>query len=302
MEQVTLNSGGITLKVLDYGALIQELWVPDGHGKKRNVVVGFERPSDYLTDAYCLGASVGRFAGRISGEGFELDGVFYPLHHENGVHLHGGKEGFQKKYWQIAQIDKGVHPSIELTYLSQDMEEGYPGNLKATVRYQLIENTLHVRYTAVADKKTIVNLTNHAYFKLDDTPSIGEHLLKLNCSSFLETHENLLPTGNILSVSNTSYDFRVERPIETPFFDTPMVLDNNKGYAAVLTSTVSGIKMGVATDQPALVVYTPKKFPGICFEAQNYPDAPNHRHFPSAVLRPGETYQNETKFVFDIDS
>ena len=298
MKQVTLNNGVITLKVLDYGALIQELWVPDAFGKKRNVVVGFHRPTDYLADQYCLGASVGRFAGRISGKGFELEGTFYPLHHKNGVHLHGGKEGFQKKYWQIAQIDEGQHPFIELTYLSKDMEEGYPGNLKASVRYQLIENALHISYSATTDKTTIVNLTNHSYFKLDSAPTIAEHLLKLNSTSFLETHANLLPTGNILSVSNTSYDFRMERPIGEPLFDTPMVLENNKGFAAELTSTVSGITMGVSTDQPAMVVYTPKRFSGICFETQNFPDAPNHRHFPSAVLRPGDVYRNETKFVF----
>ncbi|UJH66847.1 aldose epimerase family protein [Allomuricauda sp. SCSIO 65647] len=301
MKQVTLKNDAITLKVLDYGALVQELWVMDNSGKKRNVVIGFENAADYLTDEYCLGASVGRFAGRISKGKFELDGTSYSLHNDDGVHLHGGKEGFHKKYWTITEVNENENPFVKLTYRSKHLEEGYPGNLEVSVTYQLTQNKLNIGYTAITDKKTVVNLTNHSYFRLDDAPTIGQHELQLNCPYYLKTHENLLPTGEIMPVDNTPYDFRGQRPIATPFLDTPFAIDHKAEYAAILKSAKSGISMKVKTNQPAVVVFTPVPFAGICFETQNYPDAPNYPHFPSSILEPGKTYSNESQFVFEND-
>lgn len=300
MKQVTLHTPFITLIVLNYGAIIQKLIVKDKDGKPTNVVVGHEFPSDYEYDNKHLGACTGRYAGRISNGGFELDRTTYPLFHKNGVHLHGGKRGFAKKLWRIENIDYGKEPFIKLSYLSEHLEEGYPGNLKATVTYKLVENELHIIHEATTDRSTVVNLTNHSYFCLDDDQTINKQRLQLNCSKYVETDEDLLPTGNVISVTASDYDFLEEKQIGTTRLDTPMVNNSVKDVVASLSSEKSGISMKVTTDQPAVVVYTPNDFAAICFETQNYPDAPNHNNFPNSVLRPGQVYQNNSKFVFDL--
>lgn len=300
LKQVTISTPFITLIVLDYGAIIQKLLVKDKNGNSTNVVVGYDYASKYLKDSVCLGASVGRYAGRISKGSFELDRETYNLHVNNGVHLHGGKEGFHKKYWTFESINYGAEPYVVMSYLSRHLEEGYPGNLKTTVTYQLRGNELHITYRATTDRTTVVNLTNHSYFKLDDSESIGDHHLQLNCPDYLETHENLLPTGKLLPVKGTKYDFLVDKPIDNKRLDTSFAIGLKTDMAAKLSSKKSGIEMEVTTNQPGVVVYTPLKFPAICFETQNFPDAPNHEHFPSSILRPGEKYSNESKFKFDL--
>ncbi len=300
LKQVTISTPFITLIVLDYGAIIQKLLVKDKNGKSTNVVVGYDFASKYLSDTVCLGASVGRYAGRISNGGFELDRETYDLYVNNGVHLHGGKAGFHKRYWTFDSIDYGTEPYVKLSYLSKHLEEGYPGNLRATVTYTLKANELHISYQATTDRTTVVNLTNHSYFKLDDALKIDKYELQLNCPDYLETHENLLPTGKLLPVKGTKYDFLNEKPIENKRLDTPFAIGLQSAIAAKLSSKKSGIGMEVTTNQPGLVVYTPLKFPAICFEAQNFPDAPNHDHFPSSILRPGERYLNESTFKFDL--
>ncbi len=286
---------------MDYGAIIQKILVKDKEGNSRNVVVGYDYPSLYPTDKAFLGACVGRYAGRISKGKFELDRQTYPLFTEHGMHLHGGKEGFGKKYWTIEEVHRGKNPFVKLSYFSKHLEEGYPGNLNVFVTYRLVENTLQITHEAATDRTTVINLTNHSYFKLDDSESVNHYELQLNCSQMVETQENLLPTGNIITVKNTEYDFLNRKKIAGQPLDTPYIINPDAATAAKVSSKKSGISMEVSTNQPAVVVYTPPHFPGICFETQNYPDAPNQKNFPSSVLRPGERYLNDSKFTFDIE-
>lgn len=298
MNQVTIKNDFISLTVLDYGAIIQKLIVKDKEGKATNVVVGLEEPQKYLTDRKALGACIGRYAGRISNGSFTLDGVLYPLYSNNGVHLHGGKEGFGKKYWTISQVNDGADPSVTLTYLSKDMEEGYPGNLKVTVTYRLVGSSLYIVHQATTDKATPVNLTNHSYFNLDGEEQLDHYDLRMPCPEYIELGQDLVPTGNILSVADTDLDFRDPKKIGKVRFDTPFVLDPALPFNTLLSSQKSGISMEVLTNQPAIVVYTPPEFASICFETQNYPDAPNRPSFPNSILYPGETYNNTTEFKF----
>ncbi len=301
LKQVTINTPFITLIVLDYGAIIQKLLVKDKDGNSRNVVVGYDYPSLYPTDKVFLGACVGRFAGRISNAAFELDRQTYPLYGEHGMHLHGGKEGFGKKYWKIEEVGHGKEPFVKLSYFSKHLEEGYPGNLNVNVTYRLSNNTLQITHEATTDRTTIVNLTNHSYFRFDNAESVNHYELQLNCTKMVETFENLLPTGKIVPVKDTEFDFMVRKKIAGQPLDTPYVVDADSESVGKVYSKKTGISMEVITNQPAVVVYTPPHFPGICFETQNFPDAPNHKNFPSSVLRPGEKYFNDSKFVFGIE-
>ena len=300
LKQVTISNPFITLIVLDYGAIIQKLLVKDDEGRYTNVVVGFDYPSQYRNDNASLGACIGRYAGRISKGGFTLDRKSYPLFNEKGVHLHGGKEGFGKKYWTIEEVHKGDEPYVRLSYFSKHLEEGYPGNLKVTVTYKISNNELHIIHEATTDFTTVVNLTNHSYFKLDNENSIDHYFLKLNCPKIVETHENLLPTGKLTPIKDTPFDFSTERQIGDTRLDTPFATDDHSSFVAMVYSTKSGISMEVNTNQRGVVIYTPQHFPAICFETQNFPDAPNHPNFPSSVLRPSETYRNASIFKFDL--
>ncbi|WP_036157910.1 aldose epimerase family protein [Maribacter forsetii] len=302
MKQVTISNAYLTLMVLDYGATIQKLLVKGEDGEYTNVVVGYNHPSRYRLDDNALGASIGRYAGRISEGGFVLDRERYHLYQEDGVHLHGGKEGFHQKYWTIDEVDNSDKPFVKLSYTSKHLEEGYPGNLTVSVTYKLMNNALQVIYEGMTDRSTVINLTNHAYFKLDDNPYIDEYDLQLNCPYRLETKDNLLPTGDIIPVRKTEFDFLLPKKIGLQRFDTIYIKDIGNEKVAELHSKTSGINMKVYTNQPALVVYTPPDFPSICFEAQNYPDAPNQPDFPKSVLRPGDIYNNISIFKFDIDS
>ncbi len=298
MNQITIKNKHIELTILNYGAIIQKLLVKNKNGKLINVVVGNDNPIEYLNDDICLGACVGRFAGRISSKGFELDDKNYPLYIENDCHLHGGKEGFAKKYWNIDEVGHDKQPYVKLSYRSPHMEEGYPGNLTAMVTYTLVDNALCITHTAQTDETTVVNLTNHSYFKLDDEDSIDHYNLQLQCPEILETRENLVPTGKIISVKNTDYDFLMEKKIGKIRLDTPFVVSSDTQKAARVYSEKSGIFMEVTTNQPAVVVLTSPVVPALCFETQNYPDAPNNPSFPSSILLPGESYHNQAIFKF----
>ncbi|MGB5819886.1 MAG: aldose epimerase family protein [Saonia sp.] len=298
MKQITIKNDFISLTVLDYGAIIQKLQVKDKYGNTRNVVVGYENPLEYINDGFSLGACIGRYAGRISKESIILKGKTYPIYAENGIHLHGGKEGFGKKYWTFIEKSPDKYPFVELSYLSPDMEEGYPGNLKATVTYKLLDNALHITHKAITDKTTVVNLTNHSYFQLDDADTVDHYKLYVNSSQRLEICKDLIPTGKHIPVLNSDYDFLSDRRISKISLDTPYIIDDNTKEAAKVYSDITGIHMQVTTNQPAMVLYTPKSFPAICFETQNYPDAPNKPHFPSSILHPGETYYNHSVFEF----
>ena len=298
VEQVSIKNDFLSLKVLNYGARIQELLFRDKKGNWQNMVVGLKDPEEYLKDSVSLGACVGRFAGRISSGGFTLDGVFYPLYSEEGIHLHGGKEGFAYKYWEILEVSEGHDPYIRLSYSSPHLEEGYPGNIQVILTYQLEKNSLKITHEATTNQDTVLNLTNHSYFKLDEDNSVSHYELKLGCKKVLATHPDLLPTGQLLDVAQTDWDFQEARAIGQTRFDTPFALHSN--FVASISSPMSGIRMQVSTNQPAVVVFTPPWFAGICFETQNYPDAPNIPAFPSCVLKAGESYLNRSVFSFDL--
>ena len=260
MQQVTIKNNFISLGVLDYGAIVQKILFRDKNGKELNLVVGFENPEDYLEDQKVLGACVGRFAGRISNGGFRINDTSYNLFTVDGVHLHGGKNGFSKKYWTLDKVVHEEQPMVKLNYKSP----------------------------------------HHSYFCLDKTNSIDHYELQLECPEILETYNNLLPTGNLVSVTDTEYDFLNRKKIAQKRLDTPYVVSQNAKKVGELYSLVSGIRMKVESNQPAVVVYTPPEFAAICFETQNYPDAPNIKSFPSALLHPGETYCNQAVFTFDL--
>jgi aldose 1-epimerase len=264
------------------------------------VVVGYEEPEKYLSDNKSLGACIGRYAGRISNSGFHINNLHYPIFSKDGVHLHGGQKGFGKRYWTIEQVQDGENPFVKLSYLSKDMEEGYPGNLKSTVTYKLVGPSLFIIHEATTDKATPVNLTNHSYFNLDGAETIDHWDLRLSCPEYLETDAKLLPTGKLVSVKNTKYDFLEMKKIGHVRLDTPFVMDSSLKEKTMLASQKSGLSMEVITNQPGVVVYTPLAFAAICFETQNFPDAPNQPHFPNSILQPGETYYNESEFRFSF--
>jgi aldose 1-epimerase len=299
LKQISIKNDFLSLKVLDYGAIIQELIMYDDNCPPAGLVVGMSNPQQYLGDRNCMGACVGRFAGRISGK-FSLNGEDYPLHTVvKDVHLHGGLEGFNRKYWNFDEVWPGPEPYVTLSYVSPHMEEGYPGRLRAEVTYRIKERSLQITHRATTDRKTVVNLVNHSYFLLGSSTNIQDYRLQLNCPEYLETMKNLLPTGNILPVKGSPYDFTEGREIGTTHLDTPFVINTSATETASLFAPSSGIRMRVRTNQPGIVVYTPREFAGICFETQNLPDAPNFPHFPSSVLEPGRVYENTSEFLFD---
>jgi len=314
------NKKGTRLKILNLGATIISLLIKDKNGKEVNVVVGPKNAEDYISAEYlnenrCFGASIGRYAGRISNGEFELEGKKYSLFQKNGVHLHGGFRGFQHKIWNLETENKTMDPCIRLSCFSEDLDEGYPGNLKIQVKYTLSENDeLQIEYSATTDKKTPVNLTNHTYFNLNGKGSVSDHQLCINAENILEVDEKLMPTGKLLPLEDHPKNFSEAKEIQQLEVDDTFVLGNDKRFAASVYSPQNGIEMRVITNQPAVVVYIPKhlpeiweygtnissEFPSICLETQNYPDAPNHKNFPSAILNPGETYLNKTQFAFRI--
>lgn len=315
------NNNGLEAKISNFGATLISLHVPDKDKKLVNVVVGLQEPEDYLSKIYLdkglyLGASIGRWAGRISGGNFKIGAELYSLYNENGVHLHGGKEGFDKKYWNIDKFSKS---SVKLSYLSKDLEEGFPGNLQVSVTFKLTDNDeLRIVYKATTDKITPVNLTNHAYFNLEGSGSILNHELELKSDKYVELNEQLLVTGKLIETKNTPYDFKLKSKLGKSNFngmDDIFVLNSNENTCKVsLSSAKTGIEMKVFTNQPVMVIYTPPQLPdlpykdnvsfnkysAICFEAEGYPDAVNQPSFPSALLKPEDTYSNETVFKFSI--
>lgn len=320
LKTITLNNTqGLRLEVSNYGATITALYVPNKQKTITNVIVGLPSAEAYTTPPYTtyglyLGATIGRYAGRISAPKKEALLAGSKLSFINGAHLHGGNNGFDKKYWTIENQED---TSVILSYLSKHMEEGYPGNLKTTVTYILTEgNEVIVTYTATTDITTYVNLTNHAYFNLNGHGNILDHMLHISSDNYIETSSDLIPTGQINNVVNTPFDRTIVSKIGRPDFtgyDNTFVL-NNESVKASLYAPTTGIHMDVYTNQPSLVVFTPKRFPelsfrdqvtysdfsAICFETQKFPDAPNQRHFPSALLHPEETYTNESRFSFTL--
>ena len=326
-----VNAGGAFVRLCDVGAGIVSIGVPDREGKIADVVLGYGDPLDYFADGPCAGKVPGRYANRIAGGRFSLDGKEYTLPVNNGPnHLHGGPEGFQNRVWE----SRIAGDAVEFLYYSEDGEAGYPGALKAVAHYEWSDdNTLKLTLTAQADAPTVVNLTNHAYFNLngEGNGNILGHELKLNASEYLPTDETLIPTGSVDPVAGTPMDFVNAKPIGRDIQADFPALKFGKGYdncwlidgalpgqlspCAELYAPESGRVMGVLTTQPAVQVYTgnwlagsPKgkcgrsyfDYDGVAIECQHCPDSPNRPEFPTTVLRPGEVYKEAIIWAFSV--
>jgi aldose 1-epimerase len=306
------NANGMTAKIITYGAIISDLQAPDRNGAFTNVVLGADSLDGYFGRGAVPGAVVlGRVANRIAGARFTIDGVEYKITANAGTnHIHGGRKGFASVVWQAQALPvaKG-QAAVRLTYLSKDGEEGYPGNLTASVTYTLTDdNELRLDYAATTDKPTLVNLSNHAYFNLAGGGDALGHELWLNADRYTLADAQLIPTGELASVKGTPLDFttptfigtRVNEIKPRPIYDHNYVI-NGGGKSLVLAARArdphSGRTMEVRTTEPGVQLYTGR--PGtFCLETQHFPDSVNHPHFPSTILRPGEKHESTTIFAF----
>lgn len=329
------NKNGLVAKLTEYGAILVSMEVPDKSGKLADITHGYDALDGWLTNTSYFGSTVGRFGNRIKDGKFSLDGKEYTLARNNdpgGIpcHLHGGLKGFDKVLWSgKATADNGV----EFTYLSKDGEEGYPGNLSVKVTYTLNDqNELKWEAKATTDAPTVLNVVHHSYWNLsgDPTQSINDQILMLNAENFLPTDIGLIPSGVIAPVAGTPMDFtkptaigaRIDNDFEALKFgggyDHAWVLEKGEGVrlAARLKDPASGRVMEISTNQPAVQFYTGNFLDGtvagkggvkyakrtaLCLETEGFPDAPNQKSFPSAVLRPGETYTHTMIHKFSVE-
>lgn len=323
------NTSGARVRLSSLGAGIVAIEVPDREGKLRNVTLTYADPAnDYFEDGPCMGKTPGRYANRIALGKFTLDGVDYQLATNNGPnHLHGGPTGFQNQIWNTEILPSG---QVKFSLTSAAGHEGYPGTVEVACTYTFTDdNTLTIRYDATTDAATPINLTNHTYFNLHGVEKANglAHNLRIAASHWLPTNDSLAPTGEIASVKGTPMDFTEMKEVGRDIHDDFEALRFGKGYdncwvldtpgldttAAVLESPISGIRLEVVTDQPAVQVYTgnwldgcPRgekgetfhDYDGVAIECQGCPDAPNHPNFPSQILRPGETYTRTIEFRF----
>ena len=328
-KYIITNASGASVGLAEIGAAIVSINVPDREGILADVALGYEDPLSYIGDGPCLGKCPGRFANRIALGRFSLDGAEYTLPVNNGPnHLHGGPEGFQNHIWD-SRIDGDA---VEFMYFSEDGEQGYPGAVKAVVRYEWSEdNELRMTFTAICDAPTYINLTNHAYFNLDGEGSgtVLNHMLKLNCSEFLPTDATQIPLGDSEPVAGTPMDFINAKPVGRDINADYEPLKIGKGYdhcwvidgaeagqlqaCAKLWSEKSGRFLEIITTQPGVQVYTGNwlggcpagksghvyaDYDGIAIECQHFPDSPNKPEYPTTVLRPGETYEQAIIYAF----
>ncbi|MET9832948.1 aldose epimerase family protein [Streptomyces sp. NPDC006385] len=307
----TLERAGVRVRVLSYGGIVQSLEVPDREGRAADVVLGFAGLDGYLSHpGPYLGALIGRYANRIAGGRFALDGQVYPLAPNNAPNsLHGGEHGFDKRVWEVTPVEHGVR----LGRVSPHGEEGFPGRLEVSATYTLeADGALRIAYEAVTDAPTVVNLTNHSYFNLAGSGSgnAGGHELRLAASRFTPVDADLIPTGSLDEVAGTRFDFREARKVGSGY-DHNFVLD--KGVTAraeevaELYDPSTGRALSVATTEPGLQLYTADHLTepfapgdGIALETQHFPDSPNRPEFPSTVLRPGEVFRSETVYGFSV--
>jgi aldose 1-epimerase len=327
------NRQGMQVKVLDFGAIISEIHVPDRDGRFADVVLGFDRLAPYLHNSAFLGAVIGRFGNRIAEGRFSLDGKDYQLAVNNPPnHLHGGNQGFHQVIWQAAPFTRDDAVGITFTRSSPHGEDGYPGKLDVTVVYELDnDNALSLRYHAVTDQATPVNLTNHSYFNLAGHGDILGHELSINADRYLPVDAGSIPTGELADVSGTPFDLRQSTVIGSSIalpheqlrigrgYDHNFVLNQQPGHrlnlAATVRDPVSGRVMQVYTQEPGLQFYSGNFLDGsqqgkqgairyrgaLCLETQHFPDSPNQPHFPNTILRPGEVYQTETVYRFSAE-
>jgi aldose 1-epimerase len=333
VQQYTLtNKSGMKAQIINYGAIVTSLSVPDRSGKLEDVVLGYDSIQGYVNDKAYLGAIVGRYGNRIGKGKFKLDGKEYQVTINDGEnHLHGGKFGFNKVLWDAKNVSDSAEPALALTYLSTDGEEGYPGTVSLTVKYTLTDkNELRVDYNGTTDKPTILNPTHHSYFNLSGNPNntILDNQLLLESDSITPVDKGLITTGKISSVANTPMDFRTPTAIGTRINDNYEQLIFGKGYdhnwvlknfdsklrkVAELYEPKSGRLMVVSTDQPGIQFYSGnfldgtikgksgvlyQQRTGLCLEAQCFPDSPNKPEFPTVVLRQNQVYKQITIYQF----
>ena len=324
--QYTLtNKNGMVVKILNYGGTVTDIITPDKNGKMGNVILGYDSLSGYLqTGNPFFGSLVGRYANRIANAKFTLDGKEYTLAKNDGPNtLHGGLKGFDKVIWTVKSFNDS---GLLLSYSSKDGEEGYPGNFTADVMYSLSDdNGLKIDYTAVTDKATPVNLTNHSYFNLSAgaDSTILDHELMLKAEKYTPVNKTLIPTGNIDDVKGTPMDFTTSKKVGRDIAQVPGGYDHNWVFqkpenrfdlVASLYHQASGRYMEVRTTEPGIQFYSGNflnsrlkntrdgvkyvKHAGLCLETQHFPDSPNQPAFPNTILKPGETYQQITVYKF----
>ncbi len=323
------NRNGMRAQITNYGGRLVSLWVPDKNGKPTDVVAGFNLVEGYQHSAEpYFGATIGRYGNRIAKGRFTLDGKAYKLFTNNGVNtLHGGKKGFQDVVWDAEQLNDNT---LQLSYVSKDMEEGFPGNLSVKVTYELtMDNGLKITYRATTDKRTVVNLTNHAFFNLNGeaSGSILQHQVRINADRYTPVDSTLIPTGKLEPVKGTPFDFVKMETIGARINQKDQQLANGKGYdhnyvlnphqfgdaVAEVIGDKSGIAMTVYTTEPGLQFYSGNFMQSknsmkgghkddlrtaFCMETQHFPDSPNQPQFPSTVLDPGKVYQSTSLYLF----
>ncbi len=331
-----INENGVELKLTDAGAAMISLKIPDKSGQFEDVLMGYSTDKEYLNNSGNFGSIVGRFANRIARGQFTLDGITYDLAINNGPnHLHGGIKGFTKQMWDGKLFSTDSTCGVTFHYLSEDMEEGYPGNLNVNVTYTLTnENAVILEYKATTDKKTVINLTNHAFFNLHGTngKTILDHKLLINADHITPVDSTLIPTGELLPVEDTPFDFTSMRTIGDSInskhkqmvfanggYDHNFVLnkkDDELSLAATLCEPESGRCMEIHTTEPGIQFYSGNFFNGsltgkqevvynkhvaLALETQHFPDSPNQPDFPDVIIEPGEKYHQKTIYKFYVE-
>lgn len=328
----TLRNGNAEVSICSYGGIVTSFKVPDKTGKIGDVVLGFDNLEDYIKSSPYFGALIGRYGNRIAKGKFTLNGREYSLATNNGANaLHGGLKGFDKVVWSAHPVQNPDGPALELTYLSKDGEEGYPGNLSVKAVYTLTgDNALKLEFTATTDKDTVVNLTHHSYFNLAGKGDVLNHVVMIDADRFTPVDSGLIPTGELRPVEGTPFDFRTPTAIGARIkqddeqlkfangYDDNWCLNNSTGalrLAARVFEPTSGRVLEVFSIEPGLQFYTGNFLDGtlkgkdgwvyqfrdaFCMEPQHYPDSPNHPDFPSVVLKPGETYHNTIVYRFSV--
>lgn len=330
------NQNNVSVSITNYGGIITSLRVPDRNGNMSDIVLGYDYLDGYIkNNSPYFGALIGRYANRIAKGKFSLDSIQYKLTTNNGVnHLHGGEKGFDKAVWNVNELIGKDSVGLELTYFSKDGEEGYPGNLIVKVNYSLNNgNEFRIDYSATTDKKTIINLTNHTYFNLKDAgvSEILNHQLKINADKFTPIDSTLIPTGEIIQVENSPFDFRnftiIGKYINSKNeqikfglgYDHNFVLNGNANQlklAATVKEESTGRILKVFTTEPGIQFYSGNFLDGsikgknnivynirsgFCLETQHFPDSPNHSNFPSTELEPNKEYNSTTIYKFEVE-
>jgi aldose 1-epimerase len=331
VDLYTLTDGKIEAKITNYGGIIVSLRTPDREGKLDDVVLGYDSLDGYLANPAYFGAIIGRYANRLAHGTFQLDGKTYSIPKNNGDNtLHGGTRGFNKEVWTARQIQNG----IELTYVSKDGEQGFPGTLTTTVTYTLDGSALRIEYSATTDKHTVLNLTNHSYFNLagEGKGDVLGHVVKIDASKITPVDATLIPTGELKPVDGTPFDFRTPHAIGERInaddaqlklgigYDHNFVLDHAEGKlseAAEVYEPTTGRILRVLTTEPGTQLYTGNHLDGtitgkhghiykprfaFCLETQHFPDSPNHPNFPTTELKPGQKFRSVTVFEFSAGS